>query len=132
MPNKENAGTTQFQRSASSQTNTGKVVRCTLVPRCTSLGSAPNTVTFPQFYIPVNFIHLELRAKLRTSEFINCSKTRLSAMPGLQSGAGGLQYEPMRIDPASVAPPKRFFRTFWRATARKIRQLKRDDPLVDL
>ena len=114
--------------------NTPKLPTHAQVSRCCSLGSAPQNLICPQLYIPVNYIQPEICAMLRSLEFAYCSKNRLHGMaskPICEDQAGSTMYDPLRVVPSNE-PPKRFFRTFWRMTARKLLELERNDHCFEI
>ena len=96
----------------------------------TDLSSKQSTCSGAGDYIPVNFIPDEVLMMLKAWETTQLSRLELQGASGATSqdvstAAQDDQeaYEPLRYI-TDGAPPKRFFRTFWRSVAR--RALDRD------
>ena len=74
-------------------------------------------------YVPVNFIKAEVYAMIAAWEASSMKYSDESAsnvMPDVQSCCQDFGiYEPIRCTP-NFAPPKRFYRTFWRSITRKM------------
>ena len=73
-------------------------------------------------YVPVNLLPEEVRAMIKAWE-LEREKMEVSATdaPALED------YEPLRTC-SQTAPPKRFFRTFWRSVTRRL--LENDEKAV--
>ena len=81
-------------------------------------------------YVPVNYIPEEVYAMIKTWELKHKDRMEVSDSTS-QTGAASssnapiidnyepIDYEPLRICSQS-APPKRFYRTFWRSAARRM------------
>ena len=94
--------------------------------------SAPHKVESSQIYIPVNYIQPEVLAMFRSWELLKIKNYKD------QKGFSGTElspktvndqsiYEPLRTVP-NFDPPKRFFRRFWRNSARQILLRNRSGP----
>ena len=82
----------------------------------------------PETYVPVNFIPEAVYAmieaweqsELKKQDMMDASGSVTMATPASLSGGPSLNdYEPVRIC-NFAAPPKRFYRTFWRSIARRV------------
>ena len=74
-------------------------------------------------YVPVNHIPEEVRAMIKAWELQRREKMEVSATDALELE----DYEPLRTC-SQTAPPKRFFRTFWRSVTRRL--LENDEKAV--
>ena len=103
---------------------------CGTFPHLTSSSTAKKSHSFDESYVPVNYIPEEVYAMIKTWELKH--KDRMAVFDSTsQTGATSSSnapmidnYEPIDYDPlrtcSQSAPPKRFYRTFWRSAARRM------------
>jgi hypothetical protein len=104
-----------------------------------SAGSGDSLKSVPacesnEIYRPVNFIPDEVYelirnwevAYLKQQESIQAIDLMDTDMSGDSRPSENI-FEPTRLMPVSEAPPKRFYRTFWRSVTRRIIQLEREN-----
>jgi hypothetical protein len=98
-----------------------------------SLKSEPSCEA-TEIYRPVNFIPDEVYELIRNWEVAYLKQHGLiQAVDSTDKEASNESlsnesiFEPTRLMSASVAPPKRFYRTFWRSLAWRTLQFKKED-----
>ncbi len=98
------------------------------------LASEPRTCCVDDDYVPVNFIPEEVRAMIKAWQLSEQKRRELlEASPAMSASnvTAALDaidqdiFEPMRSIP-NAAPPKRFYRTFWRSITRKVLEHERE------
>ena len=99
------------------------------------LTSEPRTCCADDDYVPVNFIPEEVRAMIKAWQLADQKRRELQEaspemsvdVPADSITASQDVFEPMRCIP-NAAPPKRFYRTFWRSITRKV--LEHDKEII--
>jgi hypothetical protein len=96
-----------------------------------SLKSVPSCEA-NQIYRPVNFIPDEVYELIRNWEVVYLKQQEsiqaidlMDTETSSDSRSSESIFEPMRLVPLSEAPPKRFYRTFWRSVTRRIIQVEK-------
>ncbi len=89
-------------------------------------GSSLKSAEANEVYHPVNFIPTEVYELIRNWELAYLKKQdSIQAFDSMDAVSSESIFEPMRSMSVSNAPPKRFFRTFWRSVTRRIIQLEK-------
>ena len=96
-----------------------------------TLAKCKDEKTAEEFYVPVNFIPVEVYAFIAAWDTANSTSTSQSdgmELDGASEPSSQTIFDPPRCL-SELGPPKRFYRTFWRSAARRILALSSRGPL---